>query len=235
MKNYSKKAFTMVELIIVITILAVLGTTAYINFSGEVNDWTYSKDNTLYNQSAQYVSNTFIKDFAYDWTTDSDHKIRFSLTDGVFAVGTIDSSDSSDLTYAEAAQVLEDNIAPSLGLSATEFNVRVCDRDATDANLDTDINAATNGRIYELLVFTDENTTWTDCTWTITAGTSQLAGYTLRYKNAKLDGQSDDYDSDVKLDQWTRTSATAINTAWENTKWVFKAINSTLTVTNKGY
>ncbi len=43
MKNITKSAFTLVELIVVITILAVLGTIAFISFGGEVQNAKNSK------------------------------------------------------------------------------------------------------------------------------------------------------------------------------------------------
>ncbi len=235
MRRWSKKGFTLIELIISITVLAILGWGSFLVFSPMLNNATYSNDNTLYNQAAQQTDRIFVKDFAYDGTTNSDHKVRFNLNEGSFDVWTIDSSDSSDLTYAEAWQVFADAMWPALGLTAGEFDVQVCDRDATDATIDAVLNTKTTSKYYELVIFTDENATGTDCTGTITAGTTQIAGYTFRYKNAKLVWESTDYDSDVKLDQWARVSSTANNTAWENVKWIFKTINSTLAVTNKWY
>lgn len=235
MRKTNKKWFTMVELIIVITIISILGWVWYLSLQGNIDDSTYSNDNTLYNQARQEVDRLFVKDYGIDWTTNTDHKIRFNQNQGSFDVWTIDSSDSSDLTYAEAWQIFADVFAPKLWLSASEFDVQVCDRDATNANIDAVLNTKTTGRYYELLVFTDATATLTDCTWTITAWTTQIAGYTFRYKNAKLDWNSDNYDSDKKTDGWARISATALNAAWENTIWAFKPITSTLSVTNNGY
>jgi len=235
MENNSKRAFTMIELIIIIAILAILGTATYLWFSSYLNDASYSNDNTLFNQSTQQFDRTFVKDFWIDWITNTAHRIRFNLNQWAFDIWTIDSTDNSDLTYIEASQVFSDSFWKVLDLTSTEFNVKVCDRDVTDANLDVSLNTKTTSKYYELIIFTDENATWTDCVGTISAGTTQIAGYTLRYKNAKLAGNSSDYESDQKLDQGVRTSATAINTSWENVKWIFKAINSTLVVTNKWY
>jgi len=225
----------MIELIIVITILAILWSAAYLGYWKYVNNASYSNDNTLFNQASQTVDRTFVKDFAYDWITNNNHMVRFNLNQGSFDVWTIDNSDSSDLTYAEAWQVFADNLGSALWISATEFDVQVCDRDVSNANEDAVLNTKTTDKYYELVIYTDATWAWTDCVWTITAWTTQIAWYTFRYKNAKLDGVSDDYSSDQKLDQWTRTSATAINTAGENVKWVFKSINTTLAVTNKWY
>ena len=235
MSVLKKKWFTLIELIVVITILALLWTWGYIYLAGNIDNAAYSNDNTKFNQSKQEVERLFVKDFGIDWTTNTDHKIRFSQNQWSFDIWTIDSSDSSDLTYAEAWQIFVDSLASKLDLPTSEFDVQVCDRDASDANLDSVINTKTTSKYYEIIVFTDSTVSWTDCTWTITAWTTQIAGYTLRYKNAKLQWNSDDYESDQKLDGWTRTSATAINTAWENVKWVFVTVNSTLAVTNKWY
>jgi len=51
-----------------------------------LNNATYSNDNTLYNQAAQQTDRIFVKDFAYDGTTNSDHKVRFNLNEGSFDV-----------------------------------------------------------------------------------------------------------------------------------------------------
>jgi prepilin-type N-terminal cleavage/methylation domain-containing protein len=235
MVTKTKYGFTMIELIIVITVLAILWSLTFIWYGSYVNNATYSNDNTLFNQAAQQMDRTFVKDFAYDWVTNNNHKIRFNLNQGSFDVGTIDSTDNSDLTYAEAWQVFADSFGSSLWLTTLEFDVQVCDRDATDANIDAVLNTKTTSRYYELILFTDSNANGTDCNWTITAWTTQIAGYTFRYKNAKLAWNSSDYDSDQKLDQWTRTSATAMNTAGENVKWLYKSINSNLAVSNKWY
>jgi len=199
MRNISKKWFTLVELIIVITILAILGTVGYLSYSSYIDDAGFSNDNTLFNQARTEVERKFIKDFAYDGSTNSDHRIRFDRNLGGFSAWTIDSSDSSALTYTEASQVFFDNLSSDLSLTSSEFNVLVCDRDATNTAIDAVLNTRTTTRAFELIVFTDETATGTDCTGTITWGSTQIAGMTFRYKNAKFDGTTD-YDSALKLD-----------------------------------
>jgi len=235
MKCVFKGAFTLIELMIVITVLAILGTGSFFLFWEYINNATYSNENTVFNQSSQQIDRKFIKSFGIDGLTNTDHMLRYDLNQGVFDVGTIDNSDTSALTYSEAGQVFIDDFWKSFWLNSQEFNVQVCDRDVTNANLDIVLNNKTTNRFYELIVFTDEVASGTDCNGIITAWTTQIAWYTFRYKNEKLNGKSSDYDSDKKLDRWTRTSATAINSVWENVKWVFKGINSTLTVSNKWF
>ena len=224
----------MIELIIVVAILAILGSIWYVNFSSNIDDSNFSNENTKLNQAKQQVDRLFLKDFWIDWTTDSDHKVRYIQNQGSFDVGTIDASDSSDLSYTEAWQVFVDSMIWNLNLSASEFDVQVCDRDVSQANLDAVLNTKTTWPYYELVIFTDSTATLTDCTWTITAWTTQIAWYTFRYKNAKLQDKSDDYESAKKNDGWSRISATAVNTAWEDTVWTYTPINNSLTVTNKG-
>lgn len=235
MRLVIKKWFTLVELIVVITVISILGAGSYFVFSWNIDDATYSTDNTILKQAQQEVDRMFVKDLGIDWSTNTDHKIRFNQNQGSFDIWTIDTSDSSSLTNAEASQVFVDILSKKLNLIASEFDVKVCDRDATDANLDNILNTKIWGRYYELIFFTDSTGNWTDCSWTITAWTTQIAGYSFRYKNAKLDSNSDNYESDKKTDWWARISATALNGAWENTVWKYTVINSALAVTNKGF
>jgi len=53
----------MIELIVVITILAVISSVAYVNLSSNVDDSAYSNDNTKMAQTKQLVDRLWVKDF----------------------------------------------------------------------------------------------------------------------------------------------------------------------------
>jgi prepilin-type N-terminal cleavage/methylation domain-containing protein len=56
MRNTKKQAFTLVELIVVITILAILGTIAFMSLQGYSNDARIAKVTTDVNTIAQKIN-----------------------------------------------------------------------------------------------------------------------------------------------------------------------------------
>lgn len=235
MKSTVKNGFTLVELIVVITIIAILGTISFVAYNSYIRDSDFTTDNTKRNQITNLINTTFIRDIAVDGKTNTDHAVRFSQADSTFISWTEDRSDNGDLTYAEAAAVLSENFSPNYNLPSGNFGLRICDADVTQANLDSVINTETSGPYYELILYTNVTGDGTNCAWTITADSTELAAYTFRYKNAKLVWTSDSYDAQVKLDGGSRISTVAANTAWENVLGVHKTLNSSTTITNKGY
>lgn len=208
-----KKWFTLIELIVVITILWILAIVSVFGYNIYTADANYSNDNKLVQTLTREVAGLFVKDHVLNSWAKS---FKFD-------------SVNSEIKDIEATVTVADMKTMYLTAlpSWTSINaIQFCPTAVTNANLDSTLITKTTSRYTELIVFLHD-TTATACYSAIADITWKKIDWTLiRYKNNTV-AWSNDYITALSTDWGTRNSSVAVNVVWENVNWIFNKVLKT--------
>lgn len=221
-KLLNRKWFTLVELLVVITIIGILGTIWYVSYTKYQSDSIFSKDNSW---KVTALANEMQVLFSKDHTiNDGTNQLEFKVIENTITPTT--------LTYSQMANIYKSSIT-SVPASAIS-NVLVCWKNASAINIDNGLTQSSFNNAYlNLIIFVDQATATTDCVWTnVLWAWTKVIWTVVRYKNNQIN-ESEDYITYISADWGNRSSMTD---SWADTVtagnfqfyWIANVIDRTL-------